>query len=162
MGIFGFHKKKDSIRVVSNKNGIKELNEQIAKLDAEHDQTINSTDLTPEAVSGKKRKYHYKDVAIWVVWQYGGQYGKSCESIGMRRGDVVELLPLPENDDDPESISVYWKGTHIGFMKSNRMRTMVHQWKDAGLPVIAIVSHVGGETKILLEFAFYGYIPKTK
>lgn len=134
---------------------------QTKALEAERAAAKSSSDITPESLIGKRRSYHYKDVNIYVLWKYGGRYGKSCESIGIRRGDAVELLPPKDPDiiknsgDDPESLAVVWHGIEIGTMKSNRLRSMVHQWKNAGLPVLANVSQVGGEQGIMLEFAFY-------
>ena len=117
-------------------------------------------DLTPASYNGRSRKYHYKDVNVWVRWEYGGHYGKSCESIGMKRGDALQLLPPKEKDEDPHSVAIVWNGTEIGYMKTNRMRDMVHSWNAANLPVLAFVSHVGGEEKLLVEFAFYGSPPR--
>lgn len=131
------------------------LNIQIKNLQQEHSAAVSSPNLTPESINGKLRSYHYKDVDIWVKWQYCGRYGESCESIGMKRGDTLQLKPPSAADEDPKSIAIYWKGNEIGYMKTNRMRDMVHQWNAAELPVLAIVSHVGGDSKVLVEFAFY-------
>lgn len=152
MGLFGFLKKKDP----EAEKLLETIKADIERQDAERAQICEMADLTPGSIAGKKRRYHYKDVNIWVKWEYGGHYGKSCESIGMKRGDALDLLPPKEKNEDPDAIAVCWKGTEIGFMKTNRLRSMVHQWKAAGLPVLAIVTQVGGEQKIYIEFAFYG------
>lgn len=133
-----------------------DIDRQIETKQAERQIANSSPDLTPEVLMGYSRKYHYKDVSVWIVWQYGGQYGQTCESAGIKRGDLLELIPSSDNASDPNSISIYWKEQHIGFMKENRMQGMVHDWKKAGLPVQAVVSFVGGESKLLVEFAFYG------
>lgn len=154
MGLFDFLKRKPIDGVESLP--LDEFDQHIKELSKERE-AVNAADaLTPEVLAGKKRRYHYKDVNIWLKWQYGGHYGKSCESIGMKRGDVLDLMPPQEKDDDPETIAACWKGIEIGFMKSNRLRNMVHQWKAAGLPVLALVSDVGGEEMLYIEFAFYG------
>lgn len=134
----------------------RELDKQIDRKDAERTQVNEMADLTPATYDGQKRRYHYKDVNIWVRWEYSGQYGKSCQSIGMKRGDTLWLLPPKEKGDDPRSIAIYWNRIEIGYMKSNRMRDMVHSWQAAKLPVLAVVSKVGGEEKLYIEFAFYG------
>ena len=152
MGLLGFLKKKDA----EAEKIMKGIQADLERQEKEREQINDMADLTPEVIAGKKRRYHYKDVNIWVKWQYGGRYGKSCESIGIKRGDALDLMPPQEKDNDPESIAICWKGTEIGFMKSNRLRSMVHQWKAEGLPVLAIVTQVGGEQKIYIEFAFYG------
>lgn len=133
-----------------------DIDRQIEAKQSERQATNSSPDLTPEVLMGYFRKYHYKDVSVWIIWQYGGQYGQTCESAGIKRGDLLELIPSSDNSSDPNSISIYWKEQHIGFMKENRMQGMVHAWKKAGLPVQAVVSFVGGESKLLVEFAFYG------
>lgn len=137
------------------------LSEQIKVGQQELDLVNSSDDLTPPNLSGKNRRYHYKDVEIVVFWQFGGRYGTTCGDLGVNRGDVVSLQPPQERTDDPDDIAINWRGTDLGVMKNNRLRTMVHQWKDAGLPVLAIVSQVGGVHKLLIEFAFYGY-PKSE
>ena len=134
---------------------IRKIDRQIEQLDKERDSVLSAPDLTPQEVDGHIRSYHYKDVNVWVNWQYGGVYGKSCASIGMRRGDLVELVPH-RRKDDPEQVSVRWNGVEIANMKTGRMRGMVQQWYAAKLPVRCVVSAVGGEQKLLLEFAFYG------
>lgn len=134
---------------------ISKINQQIHQLETERASVLSSADLTPTKLEHYSRSYHYKDVNVYVFWQYGGGYGKTCESIGMKRGDFVKLVPC-HNDEDPEKVSVYWQGIEIAAMKSNRLRGMVHQWIDNELPIQCIVSAVGGEQKLLLEFAFYG------
>lgn len=134
---------------------VRQINQQIKRLDGERDFALSAQDLTPQQADGYARSYHYKDVNVWVDWQYGGQYGKSCASIGMRRGDEVELVPH-RRKDDPEQISIRWHGIEVANMKTNRMRSMVHQWQAAKLPVRCAVAAVGGEQKLLLEFSFYG------
>lgn len=156
MGLFDFLKKKDSPLISNNDDFPEELQQQIHALQYEHDKVLASHDLTPESLGNTQRRYHYKDINIIVFWQYGGQYGKTCESIGVRRGDVVYLQPPQNKTDDPEDIAINWKGIDLGIMKQNRLRSMVHQWKSAGLPVLAIVSQVGGVHKLFIEFAFYG------
>lgn len=162
MGLFNLLKKK---RVAVEEEPIdevlKQLDSQIHQRTEERNKVNFSSDLTPSVHLGKKRKYHYKDVNIWVNWQHSGHYGKSCKSIGMRRGDAVDLIPH-STSDDAECVAVLWNGIEIGFMKTNRMRGMVHQWKAAGLPVLAVVSQVGGIEKLFLEIAFYGFLPKNK
>ena len=161
MGLFDFLKRKPIGNGVESLP-LDDLDRQIEELSKERETVNASDDLAPEILAGKKRRYHYKDVNIWIKWQYGGHYGKSCESIGMKRGDALDLMPPQEKDDDPETIAVCWKGIEIGFMKSNRLRSMVHQWKAAGLPVLAFVSEVGGEEKLYIEFAFYSAPKKSK
>lgn len=114
-----------------------------------------SGELTPETCDDLSRSYHYTDVNPYIVWQYGGQYGKTCKSIGIKRGDPVILRPLGL-PDEPQNISVFWNDLEIAHMRSNRLRGMVHQWHEAGLPVLCKVFKVGGEENLLLEFAFYG------
>lgn len=157
MGIFDLFKPKKTL----NKNGVESLSfddlDEKIKASAEERSKVNAyDDLSPEILAGRKRRYHYKDVNIYIKWQYGGHYKDSCASIGMKRGDVLELLPPTEPNDDPEAIAVYWRNIEIGNMKTNRLRSMVHQWKNAGLPVLALVSDVGGEEMLYIEFAFYG------
>lgn len=146
------HHKKDALQ-----SGLNDVDRQIRAKESEHQAARSSQDLTPDDFMGYSRKYHYKDVSVWIIWQYGGQYGQTCESVGIKRGDLLDLIPSSsDNSSDPNSISISWKEKHIGFMKENRMQKMVHDWKRAGLPVQAVVSFVGGESKLLVEFAFYG------
>lgn len=112
-------------------------------------------DLTPETYDGLPRSYHYTDVNPYVVWQYGGRYGKTCKSIGIRRGDPIIPRPL-SLPDEPKNISLFWKDLEIAHMRSNRLRGMVYQWQENNLPILCKVFRVGGEENLLLEFAFYG------
>ena len=116
-------------------------------------------DLTPEVMDGQKRKYHYKGVEIRVHWQYGGRYGKTLKDLGVKRGDLVVLIPEP-TEEDPENVSVYWNRTLIGFMKGGRMRSMVADWRNAKKPVLSYVNDLYEWFDILLDVAFYGYVPK--
>ena len=142
-------RKKDSLQ-----SALDDVDRQILAKESEHQAANSAPDLTPDRFMGYPRKYNYKDVAVWIVWQYGGQYGTSCESAGIRCGDHLDLVPISSSDSN--GIAIYWKENHIGFMKENRMQGMVYDWKNAGLPVQAVVSFVGGESKLLVEFAFYG------
>ena len=142
-------------------HSVSKINQQIHQLEQERNVVLASSDLTPAELDHYTRSYHYKDVNVYVVWQYGGQYGKTCESIGIKRGQYVDLVPA-HSDEDPEKISIYWHGIEIAAMKTNRLRSMVHQWIDNSLPILCVISSVGGEQKLLLEFAFYGKPSKNK
>lgn len=136
------------------KESIEKINKQIQNLQMEHEAVLESADLTPETIFDFQRAYHYKDVNVWVVWQYSGRYGKTCSSLGMKRGDLVDLYPH-QIEDDPKSVTILWHETEIAHMKNNRLRDMVLKWQAENLPVLAVVSAVGGEQKLMLEFAFY-------
>lgn len=151
----GLCKKCQLAKQKAAKSMIRSINHQVKKLEKERNAVLSGDDLTPEEIDGHHRSYHYKDVNVFVVWQYGGQYGKNCKSIGMRRGDIVELVPHRQKED-PDQIAISWRGIEVAHMKTNRLRGMVHQWQAAKLPVLCIVASVGGEQKLLLEFAFYG------
>lgn len=118
-------------------------------------------DLAPEKMDGKKRRYHYKDVPIYVNWKYGGRYDETLDSLGVKRGDKLRLVRKP-TEDDLDNVAVFWKTTEIGSMKSNRMRNMVIEWQEVGFPVFAAVNLIGEQHKLLAEIAFYGYIKKTE
>lgn len=161
---FYFLKKKDfraALKVFSKSRtsdqlSYSDIDKQIVEIEAEHALAKEMPDLTPATKDGHNREYHYKDVNVWVRWEYGGQYGKSCESIGMKRGDQLQLRQPKEKDQDSGAVAIYWKNTEIGYMKTNRMCDMVHSWHTAKLPILAVVSYIGGEEKLLVEFAFYG------
>lgn len=146
---------------LNRKTTLSEIEREVATLEKERNQTLNSDDLTPKVLDGKERRYHYKDINIYVSWQFGGRYGKDCKSIGMKRGDELQLKLINNDPEDPEAVGVYWNHQRIGSMKSNRLRGMVRDWKAAKLPILAAASHVGGKQKLLLELAFYG-APQSK
>lgn len=137
-----------------------EIDKQIERKEAERALVNEAADLTPPIYNDLKRKYHYKDVNIRVRWEYCGRYGKSCKSIGMKCGDVLQLLPPQDPTEELSSVAIVWHGMEIGYMKTNRLQDMVLSWQSAQLPVLAIVSMVGGEEKLYIEFAFYGTPPK--
>lgn len=139
----------------STKIGVSQIVKQVEQLSKEREKVVNSKDLTPDNFKGFTRSYHYKDVNVTIYWQYGGQYGKDCKSIGMKRGQHIELLLKPQ-EDDKGKVAICWNGIEVAMMKSNRLRNMVHQWLANDLPVQCVVAAVGGEQKLLLEFAFYG------
>ena len=147
--------------LIKAKIALHDLNKQGERKDAERTQVNEMVALTPSTYNCLKRRYHYKDVNIRIRWEYSGQYGKSCQSIGMKRGDVLQLLPPKEKDQEPGAVAVVWKGIEVGYMKANRMQDMVHSWQAAKLPVLATVARVGGEEQLYIEFAFYGSPPKT-
>ena len=135
------------------------LARQIAEKQAAVEQAEASPDLAPATLEGLKRKYHYKGVSIRVRWEYGGRYGKTLKDLGVKRGDQVVLVPEPI-ENDPESVSVYWNSTLIGYMVNSRMRGMVADWYAAQKPVLAYVNGLYEWFDILLDVAFYGYVPK--
>lgn len=147
-------RKKSLHKKAPLQSALNDVDRQIRAKESEHQVARSSQDLTPDDFMGYPRKYHYKDVAVWIVWKYSGQYGTSCESASIRCGDHLDLVPTSSSDSN--EIAIYWKENHIGFMKENRLQGMVCDWKKAGLPVQAVVSFVGGESKLLVEFAFYG------
>lgn len=164
MGLFDFFKKitEPTQKDKQTSRAISDINKQIDTLEKEREKVLSSDDLTPETLNGKDRRYHYKDVNIWVDWQFSGQYGKSCESAGMKRGDEVQLRLINNDPEEPEAVGVFWNKQKIGYMKSNRLREMVRSWRASRLPIRAVVSQFGGEQKLFLEFAFYGAPKKYK
>lgn len=140
---------------------IKETSKQMKQLEKETEKVLSSVDLTPGEFSGHQRKYHYKDVSPWIIWQYSGQYGKDCKGAGIRKGDSLNLIEQPTKEDS-DCVAIFWKKKHIGYMKNSRLRHMVKLWNHNGLPVIARVSHIGGEHNLMYEIAFYGSPAKPK
>ena len=113
------------------------------------------TEFTPSTFQGYDRSYHYTDVMVIVVWQFGGKYGKTCSSAGMWNGAELKLVPKKRRED-PKTVYISWKNQMVGLMRGNRMRDMVHVWMAEELPVLARAYRVGGEDNLLLELAFYG------
>lgn len=115
----------------------------------------------PAEINGYELNYHYKDININVEWKYRKQNGDTCQSIGVSRGDRLALIAEPhknywEDKTDDESISVYWHDIRLGVMRKNRLRNMVHQWQDEGLPIFCAVTDTGVEKPLYVEFGFYG------
>lgn len=155
-GLFVF---VDSDGLCSNcRKGYQKALKQSQRLQSELETVQKADALTPDVYGGHERSYLYKDVSAWVVWQFGGSYGKDCKGAGIRRGDKIDLIPR-RRKDEPKEISLCWRGTEVAHMRSGRMRDMVHRWRKSHLPVLCMVSHVGGESNLLLEFAFYGSPP---
>lgn len=125
------------------------------KRDAEIGVVRDLEALAPKEINGYPLEYRYPDADIWVDWRYGGHYGKSCKSIGMKRGDILELIPSPSSED-PERVVIKWGNTEIGQMCINRKRGMVLDWMKEDLPVFSAVSFVSDESKPMIELAFYG------
>ena len=160
--MFNPFSKKQKAKTVEIRNAdeiAQDLTKQIEEKRAAAAAAEANPDQAPEAVDGQKRKYHYKGVEIRVHWQYGGRYGKTLNDLGVKRGDPVVLLPEP-SQEDPDNVSVYWNGVLIGFMKGGRMRSMVTDWRNAKKPVLAFVNDLYKWFDILLDVAFYGYVPK--
>ena len=42
------------------------------------------TEFTPSSFQGYDRSYHYTDVMVIVVWQFGGKYGKTAAQTALR------------------------------------------------------------------------------
>lgn len=139
--------------------GMAALAVQIEEKAAERESAEAAEALAPEEMKGEKRKYHYKAVEITVFWQYGGRYGKSLASEGMKRGDIVRLKHAP-TEEDPKRVVVIWGRKTIGEMKANRMRDMVLSWQKAGLPIFSAVNGLYPWYKAFFEIAFYGYVKK--
>ena len=135
------------------------IDRQVAEKRAEMEKAESSPDLAPAALDGQKRKYYYKAVEMRVHWQYGGRYGKTLQDLRIKRGDQLLLVPEPI-ENDPESVSVYWNNVLIGYMKGGRMRGMVADWYAAQKPVLAYVNGLYEWFDILIDVAFYGYVPK--
>ena len=137
------------------------VGEQIARKEQETEAALAAEDLTPLTMNGKKRSYHYKDVHIQVSWRYSWRYGKTLSDLGMVRGSSVSLVLAPQ-DDDPQCVKVCFNDIEIGILGISRLRSMVYQWKERSLPVLAVANSVGGEYKLLIELSFYGYVPRKK
>lgn len=170
MGLFDlFRKAENSPSDITSKTeeekmfeeGMAALAEQIDERAAEREAAEAAEALAPEEIKGEKRKYHYKAVEITVYWQYGGRYGKSLASEGMKRGDTVRLKPSPA-EEDPKRVVVIWNRKTIGEMRANRMRDMVLSWQKAGLPIFSSVNGLYPWYKAFFEIAFYGSPQKKK
>lgn len=154
--------KKQKVKTLEVRNAdevVQDLTKQIEDKRAAVATAEANPDLAPEAVGGQKRKYHYKGVEMRVHWQYGGRYGKTLQDLRVKRGDQLLLVPEPI-ENDPESVSVYWNNVLIGYMKGGRMRGMVADWYAAKKPVLAYVNGLYEWFDILIDVAFYGYVPK--
>ena len=134
---------------------LKSIDKQIKTKEHERATAQSNAPLAPDTIAGYPKKYHYKDVDIGIVWQYGGHYGKTLKDIGTKRGDRLYLIPEPTEESDRE-VSVYRDDIKIGYMKRNRMADMVYQWSKSNLPIFAAINHLGKEHKAIIEVAFYG------
>lgn len=155
MGLFDKLKKKPP-----QESGYEKAMRELETKQKEEETAKNAKDLAPETMNGLERSYHYKDVDIRVSWKYGGRYGGTLKDLRIKRGDQLRLVKTP-TEDDADNVSVFWKKTEVGFMRGNRMRGMVAQWQDAGLPIFAAVNLVGEQHKLLAEIAFYGRVKKS-
>lgn len=133
------------------------------KIDAflsEYEKIQNAPQLAPNEINGLALTYHYKDVRIRAPYNLSGKYGeKSVAAIGARRGDMLTLVFDPRTVDgekDPLNVAVMWKKTKIGDMRNNRMRDMVHEWRQAKLPIFCAMAYPAPDRGFFLEFGFYG------
>lgn len=133
----------------------KSIEKQIKTMENERATAQSNEPLAPDSIAGYPRRYHYKDVDIGIVWQYGGRYGKTLQDIGTKRGDRLYLIPEPTEEGDRD-VSVYRDDIKIGYMKRNRMADMVYQWSKSNLPIFAAINYLGKEHKAIIEVAFYG------
>lgn len=170
MGLFNFRKSKQTNSAPqysvpgethkTQESVVEELMRQSQVKQQENEVAVSAEDLAPEKMDGKKLRYHYKDVPIYVNWKYGGRYDETLDSLGVKRGDKLRLVRKP-TEDDLDNVAVFWKTTEIGSMKANRMRNMVIEWQEVGFPVFAAVNLIGEQHKLLAEIAFYGYIKRS-
>ena len=154
-------KQKGNASKQGSGNGqIKSADEIIAEKQAELDGVNNLPDLAPEEMNGLKRTYHYKDVKLVVDWNLtGGKGKKSVESLGIKRGDVLAFdftSDTISGMEDPNNVAVMWNGVRLGDMKENRMREMVSDWVEVGLPVYCAMAKPSFDSHFYLEVAFYG------
>ncbi len=120
--------------------------------------------LAPAEINGYELTYHYQDVRLNVPWQLGGGYGKSINSIGVKRGDPLKIVlntTTVDKETDLENISIMWGKTIIGDMRPNRLRDMVHTWLQEGLPIYCGVTLPADDRRFYIEFGLYGN-PKYK
>lgn len=138
------------------------IDRQIKTKEAEREKAQSNESIAPPSIAGYSKKYHYKDVSVGVVWQYGGHYGKTLQDIGVKRGDRLHLIPEPSEENDRD-VSIYHDNIKIGYMYRNRMAAMVYAWSKRNLPIFAVVNSLGKEQRLIIEVAFYGsHNKKTK
>lgn len=134
-------------------------------IDISPEEAQKQPQLAPAEINGYELTYHYQDVRLNVPWQLGGRYGKSLNSIGVKRGDPLKIVMNPttvDEETDPENISIMWKKTVIGDMRPNRLRDMVHTWLHEGLPIYCGVTLPADDRRFFIEFGFYGKPKKKK
>ncbi len=112
----------------------------------------NSLGLAPKTLDKKKLSYHYVDVVLSVSEDLINK------ALDTQRGDPLDIALNPHNvagEYDIDNVSVVWQGAILGDLPNNRLRMMVKEWLEAGLPVYCAISKSAGKS-ILVELGFYG------
>lgn len=99
----------------------------------------------PSKIDGKSVRYKYNDVELFTP------DGTKIRSMPVC-GDAVELVFEPDNVYDNRAIKAVVNGEFVGYMHKGRLQDMIHDFKDAGLPIFSYVSSVGDHIRIYIAF----------
>lgn len=136
--------------------------EEIEKEIRELNDFYESPDLAPAEINGFARSYHYRDVNLRVPWQLRGEYDNEINSVrklGVKRGDLLQISFDPHNisdEYDPDNVVISWRGVKLGDMQKTRLRRMVKDWLQIGLPVFCAMSKLSDDRNFYIELGFYG------
>lgn len=100
----------------------------------------------PRPVAPKEKPaYSYDDVDIYVL--------DAFDRSKLHVGDLLELIPEPDNEYDPKAVAVIHNGYQVGYMHRNKLQRMYHDFVKRDGFVIASVAQVTPE--ILLKLSYY-------
>lgn len=141
----------------------KSVEQFIADQTAEYAARNAAAPLAPEEIDGHKLKYHYTDVQLRVPWELSGRYdvkpANNVVDLGIKRGDALQFSFDPvtlDEEVDPENVVIFWHNTKIGEMRKTRLRNMMKEWSDAGMPIFCAMFWPSKSSDFFIELGFYG------
>lgn len=112
---------------------------------------LGDNPLSPAQMEGRLRANLYADVTL----SSNRKRTSTLLSMGVKRGDPIELKLSKSGDVECFPIEAYWNDTKIGELRPSYLEDAIYNAKKEALPIFAAVSLIDKRTKFFIEIATY-------
>lgn len=112
---------------------------------------IKSNPLSPDEIDGMSRIKHYPDVTL----AENRTRTKKLLSMGVKRGDLLELHLTKSGTDELFPVNVYWHNEKIGELREGLLEKVVYNAQKNNCRLFSAVAFVHEQMKFYIEIAVY-------
>lgn len=124
--------------------------------DFEIEKLIKDNPLSPDEIEGMPRIRYYPDVSL----AENRTRTKKLLSMGVKRGDPLELRLTKAGTNERFPVNVYWNDEKIGELRKGLLEESVYKAQKDYCPLFSAVSFIHEQMRFYIEIAVYKALSK--
>lgn len=117
----------------------------------EIEKLIKDNPLSPDEIDGMPRIMHYPDVSL----AENRTRTTKLLSMGVKRGDPLELHLTKVGTNERFPVNVYWNNEKIGELREGFLEEVIYKAQKDNCRLFSVVSFIHEQMKFYIEIAVY-------